>query len=311
MKRVAFVFPGQGAQYVGMGKDFYEQIPECKEVFSLASKVTGLDLPKLCFEENEELSVTEYTQIAMLTVEAAIFCALKNRGIVSDVNAGLSLGEYGALIASEVFDLADAFRVVRKRGIFMQEAVPHGGAMMAVLGMDVEKIEQICADTKGVVSVANYNCPGQTVITGEEEAVKRASEAMKEAGARRCIPLNVSGPFHSAMLAGAGAALGEVLDTVAIHQIKTPYLTNVTADYVKSPDEVKGLLMKQVSSSVLWQQSVERMIADGVDTFVEIGSGKTLTGFLKKIDRSVTGINVEKMEDFEKVIAMWQKEGRL
>lgn len=311
MKKIAFVFPGQGAQYVGMGKDFYEQIPECREVFSVASKVTGLDLPKLCFEENEELHITEYTQIAMLTVEAAILEALKKRGMISDVNAGLSLGEYGALIASGVFEMADAFRVVRQRGIFMQKAVPCGGAMTAVLGLDAEKIEQICGKTDGVVSVANYNCPGQTVITGKEDAVNRAAQMMKEAGARRCIPLKVSGPFHSAMLRSAGDSLGEVLDAVTIHEIKIPYITNVTADYVKDRSEVKNLLKRQVSSSVLWQQSMERMIKDGVDTFVEIGPGKTLSGFLKKIDRSVTTMNVEKIEDFEKVIAVWQKEGRL
>ena len=311
MKKIAFVFPGQGAQYTGMGKDFYEQIPECREVFNLASEVTGLDLPKLCFEENEELHITEYTQIAMLTVEAAIWKALQKKGAVSDVNAGLSLGEYGALVASEGLSLSDAFGVVRQRGILMQEAVPHGGAMTAILGLDNAKIEEVCKNTEGIVSVANYNCPGQTVITGEENAVKRAVEALKENGAKRCIPLKVSGPFHSTMLQKAGEALGKVLDTVTIHDIKTPYVTNVTAEYVYDKDKIKDLLKRQVSSSVLWQQSVENMIEDGVDTFIEIGPGKTLSGFLRKINRSVTGMNIEKIEDLEKVIAVLQQEGRL
>ncbi len=304
MKKIAFVFPGQGAQYVGMGKDFYEQIPVCRSVFDLAGKTTGLDLPALCFEENEKINITEYTQIAMLTVSAAILEAVKEQGIVSSVNAGLSLGEYGALIASGVMAMEDAFRVVRKRGILMQEAVPEGGAMSAVLGLDGEKIARICRDTPGTVSVANYNCPGQIVITGEAAAVAAAGEAMKEAGAKRVVPLKVSGPFHSAMLADAGKKLGEYLEDVSLGEIRIPYLTNVTGDYVTNVSEVKGLLARQVASSVLWQQSVERMIADGVELFVELGPGKTLTGFLRKINRGAQGINVETVADLEKAIAV-------
>ena len=308
MKKIAFVFPGQGSQYAGMGKDFYEQIPECREVFEEACKVTGLDLPSLCFEENEELHITEYTQIAMVTVEAAILRALQKKGISSDINAGLSLGEYGALIASKALSYSEAFHIVRQRGILMQEAVPHGGAMTAVLGLDEKRIKEICECTEGIVSVANYNCPGQTVITGEEAAVRYASEELKKAGARRCIPLNVSGPFHSEMLKNAGQDLGRVLENIEIHEIKTPYITNVTAEYVKDKNEVKNLLERQVYSSVLWQQSVEKMIRDGVKIFIEIGPGKTLNGFLKKIDRTVTGMNIERVEDLEKVTAALQQE---
>ncbi|NCB93265.1 MAG: [acyl-carrier-protein] S-malonyltransferase [Clostridia bacterium] len=303
MNKVAFVFPGQGAQYVGMGKDFYENISVCREVYDMASQVTGIDIPALCFEENENINITEYTQIAMLATEAAILAALRERGVKADVHAGLSLGEYGALIASDVMSMEDAFRVVRQRGILMQEAVPTGGAMSAVIGMDGDKIAEICACIDGIVSVANYNCPGQIVITGEEEAVQKASEKLKEEGARRCIPLKVSGPFHSAMLKGAGEKLGDTLKNVNINEIKVPYITNVTADYVKDSSEVRDLLQSQVSSPVKWQQSVERMIADGVDTFVEIGPGKTLTGFLRKIDRSVKGFNIEKIEDIDKVVS--------
>lgn len=302
MSKLAFVFPGQGAQYVGMGKDFYEKFSSCRDVYDMASKVTGLDIPKLCFEENTDINVTEYTQIAMLATEAVILRVLKENGIYSEVNAGLSLGEYGALIASEVMSEEDAFRVVRKRGILMQEAVPVGGAMCAVMGMDGDKIAEVCESVPGIVSVANYNCPGQIVITGEEKAVAEACDRLKEAGARRCIPLKVSGPFHSIMLKEAGEKLGEVLEQVNIKDIKIPYITNVTADYVTEPGVVKELLEQQVYSSVKWQQSVEKMIEDGVDTFIEIGPGKTLTGFLKKINRNVKEFNIEKIEDLEKVL---------
>jgi [acyl-carrier-protein] S-malonyltransferase len=256
----------------------------------------------LCFEENEQINITEYTQICMLTAEAAILAALQEKGITADVAAGLSLGEYGALIAAGVLTRKDAFALVRKRGIYMQEAVPTGGAMAAVLGLDVAAIEAACAQTEGIVSVANYNCPGQTVITGEEAAVAAAGEKCKEAGAKRVVALKVSGPFHSQMLAGAGEKLGEELKNVTIQNFTIPYVANVTADYVTNPDEVKDLLRRQVSSSVRWQQSVERMIADGVEEFVEIGPGKTLTGFMKKINKEVKISNIDKMEDFMKYL---------
>lgn len=309
MSRIAFVFPGQGAQYVGMGKDFYEAFPACKEVFDIASEASGLDIAKLCFEENEQLHQTEYTQICMLAAEAAILRAVEAQGIASEVNAGLSLGEYGALVASGVMALSDACRVVRKRGILMQEAVPSGGAMAAVLAMDAAKIEEICEQTEGIVSIANYNCPGQIVITGEEAAVDKACEALKAAGAKRTVKLNVSGPFHSQMLAGAGEKLGEVLKDVELKAFTTPYVTNVTADYVTSTEGIKELLCRQVASSVRWQQSVERMIADGVDTFIEMGPGKTLSGFMRKISRDVKMRNIENMTDYEKVMAELKGEG--
>lgn len=302
MGKLVFMFPGQGSQYVGMGKEFYDSIPACKKVYDLASEASGLDILKLCFEENDQINITEYTQIAMLATEAAIFAALKEEGITPDVTAGLSLGEYGALIASGVMDMKDAFSVVRKRGIYMQEAVPTGGAMSAVLGLDAGVIEEICEKTEGIVSIANYNCPGQIVITGEKAAVDAAGEALKEAGAKRIVPLKVSGPFHSQMLSGAGDKLGEALKDVKIADSFIPYLANVTADYVTSASDVKPLLTKQVASSVRWQQTVERLIADGADEFLEIGPGKTLTGFMRKISRDVKVNNIDKLEDFKNYV---------
>lgn len=302
MGKTVFMFPGQGAQYVGMGKEFYDTIPACKAVYDLASEVTGLDLPALCFEENDKLNITEYTQIAMLTTEAALYTAIKEAGKNCDATAGLSLGEYGALLAAGVLSLEDAFAVVRKRGIYMQEAYPTGGAMSAVLALDATTIEKVCEETEGIVSIANYNCPGQIVITGEAGAVEKAGAALKEAGAKRVVPLKVSGPFHSALLETAGEKLEKELENVTVNEISIPYLANVTADYVKDKSEVKGFLTRQVSSSVRWQQSIERLLADGYDEFVEIGPGHTLSGFMKKINRDVKTCNVDTMEDFKKYV---------
>ena len=302
MKKIAFIFPGQGSQYVGMGKDFYETFPCAKEMIDLAEKVSGINMTKLLFEENENINITKYTQIAMLADELAIWSVLREKGVESAVNAGLSLGEYAALVASGVMTPEDAFRVVTKRGEFMQEAVPTGGAMTAVLGADTAVIENICEETEGIVSIANYNCPGQIVITGEQKAVDAAAAALKEAGAKRCTPLNVSGPFHSAMLLPAGEKLAAELEQVEIHEIAVPYITNVTADYVTDSSQVKELLKKQISSSVRWQQSVERMIADGVEAFIEIGPKKSLCGFMKRIDKTVPAYHVDKVTDLESIL---------
>lgn len=302
MSKVAFIFPGQGAQYVGMGRDFYEQTETGKRVFDQASKILGFSMPELVFEPNDRLDITEYTQAAMVTTGIAMMKVLKEQtGIRPDVAAGLSLGEYCALAAAGVMSEADAIATVRQRGIFMQQAVPLGiGAMAAVLGLDAAAIEAVLSDMEDV-QIANYNCPGQIVISGKKEAVEKAGETLKAAGARRVIPLNVSGPFHSRMLVDAGKKLAQVLEQVEIQKPVIPYVANVTARYVTDENEVKGLLEGQVSSSVRWQQSIETMLAEGVDTFIEIGPGKTLSGFMRKINRDVRTLNIEKMEDIEKI----------
>lgn len=300
MGKIVFMFPGQGAQYVGMGKDFYEKEKAAREIFEKAGHITGLDIPAICFEENEKLSITEYTQIAMVTVEIAILKVLEERGICPQAAAGLSLGEYGAIVAAGVMRADTALAIVRRRGVYMQEAVPTGGAMSAVLGLSTDVIEETCEHTEGIVSIANYNCPGQIVITGEADAVRRAGEALQQKGAKRVVPLNVSGPFHSQMLTGAGERLRKDLERAQLLAFSIPYVANLTADYVRSTEPVRELLEKQISSPVRWQQSVERLLADGFDTFVEIGPGRTLSSFVKKINREVTVLNVDKYEDLDK-----------
>lgn len=301
MSRTAFIFPGQGAQVCGMGQDFYENTKTGKEIFDRASELLGFSMPELCFEKNDRLDITEYTQAAMVTTSIAMTKVIEEAGFRPDVTAGLSLGEYCALAAAGVMSADDAILTVRRRGILMQEAVPAGiGGMSAVLGMNAEQINEV-VDQIEYVQVANYNCPGQIVISGRKEAVEEAAVKLKEAGAKRVIPLNVSGPFHSYLLEDAGKKLGEFLQNVKISDPAIPYVANVTAQYVKSASEVLPLLEKQVSSSVRWQQSVETMLADGVDRFVEIGPGKTLSGFVKKINRDVTILNIEKLEDIEKL----------
>lgn len=302
MSKVCFMFPGQGSQYVGMGKDFYEKSEISKKIYAMASEASGIDVEALCFEENENIHITEFTQIAIVATEVAMLKELEEKGIKADVTAGLSLGEYSALVAAGVMEASDAFKVVKDRGKFMQEAVPTGGAMSAILGLDYKIVEDVCATIDGQVSVANYNCPGQIVITGEESAVEAANVALKEAGAKRCLPLKVSGPFHSPMLKGAGEKLEMTLASVEVKKSEIPYITNVTADYVEDENKVKELLVAQVSSSVRWQQTIEKMIDDGVTCFVEIGPGKTLSGFMKKINKDVEVLNIEKYEDIEKVV---------
>ena len=305
MSKIAFMFPGQGAQYVGMGKEFYENNEKSRQIYKQASAAVGLDMEALCFEENTDINITEYTQIAMLTTEVAMMQAVLDLGVKPDVTGGLSLGEYSALVASGVMDFEECAKVVRKRGIYMQDEVPAGeGGMAAIIAMDADKILEVLEKVDGIVGIANYNCPGQIAISGEKAAVEKACELLKEAGAKRCIPLNVSGPFHSPMLKGAGEKLAKELEHVTIHDIAIPYVTNVTGDFVKDSGDVKDLLAAQVSNSVKWIQCVEAMLADGVDTFIEIGPGRTLSSFVKKINKEVTIVNVDKYADLYKVKAL-------
>ena len=301
MGKTAFIFPGQGAQVCGMGQDFYENTETAKQVFDRASELLCFSVSELCFEKNDRLDLTEYTQAAMVTTSIAMLRVMEERGFRADVAAGLSLGEYCALTAAGIMSADDAVRTVRRRGILMQEAVPAGvGKMSAVLGITADEIDAVVDPIDGV-QVANYNCPGQIVISGLAGAVEEASVKLKEAGARRILPLNVSGPFHSALLREAGEKLGEFLQDITLSAPHIPYVANVTAEYVTDQEAVKGLLERQVYSSVKWQQSVERMLADGVDRFVEIGPGKTLSGFVKKISRDAAVVNVERLADLEKL----------
>lgn len=301
MSKIAFIYPGQGAQKAGMGKDFYENSESARAVFDRASEILDLDMKELCFKENDRLDLTEYTQAALVTTCLAMTKVVSEHGIRPDVTAGLSLGEYCAIAVAGGMSGEDAIRTVRKRGILMQNTVPAGeGAMAAVLGMEASAIEEVIEDIEGV-TIANYNCPGQIVITGVTAGVEDASEKLKAAGAKRVVMLNVSGPFHSPLLKSAGEELLKELENVEIHKLEIPYVTNVTAEYVQNEEEIKGLLGQQVSSSVRWEQSIRKMIEEGVDTFVEIGPGKTLAGFMRKISRDVAMYNIGTWEDVEKV----------
>ena len=308
MSKIAFIYPGQGAQKAGMGKDFYENSPLARDIYDRASECLELDMRALCFEENDLLDQTEYTQAAMVTTCLAMTAVLNEQGAAADVTAGLSLGEYCAIAEAGAMDLLDAIRLVRVRGQLMQHTVPTGeGAMAAVLGMDADQIDAVIEPIADV-TVANYNCPGQIVITGRTAGIEQASKVLKEAGAKRVVPLNVSGPFHSPMLRSAGEKLGKELMTVQLGELKIPYVTNVTAEYVTDSSRIRELLTRQVYSPVRWEQSIRKMIAQGVDTFVEIGPGRTLTGFLRKIDRNVTVYQVNTWEDSKQIMEeLWQR----
>ena len=308
MSKIAFIYPGQGAQKAGMGKDFYENSPLARDIYDRASECLKLDMRALCFEENDLLDQTEYTQAAMVTTCLAMTAVLNEQGAEADVTAGLSLGEYCAIAEAGAMDLLDAIRLVRVRGQLMQHTVPTGeGAMAAVLGMDADQIDAVVEPIANV-TVANYNCPGQIVITGGTAGIEQASKALKEAGAKRVVPLNVSGPFHSPMLRSAGEKLGKELLTVQLGELKIPYVTNVTAEYVTDSSKIRELLTRQVYSPVRWEQSIRKMIAQGVDTFVEIGPGRTLTGFLRKINRNVTVYQVNTWEDSKQIMEeLWKK----
>jgi [acyl-carrier-protein] S-malonyltransferase len=305
--KLAFIFPGQGSQYVGMGRQMCECFPAARRVFEEADASLGFSLSRLCFDgPAEELQHTVNAQPAILTVSVACLRVLQERGVVPAVAAGHSLGEYSALVAAGALTFADAVRIVRKRGQFMQEAVPLGtGGMTAILGLDVPKVEEICrqASDAGIVEAVNLNCPGQVVIAGETHALERASMLAREAGARRCVPLAVSAPFHSSLMRPAGEKLARELEQVTMADPQFPVVANVTADYVTSREDVKRLLVEQVYSPVRWEESMRRLIGDGITTFIEVGPGTVLCGLLRKINRQVDCWSVQDPDSLEKVLA--------
>ncbi len=306
MGKTAFLFAGQGAQAVGMGKELADNFDCAAKAFEEASEAVGFDIKDMIFNgDAETLQITENTQPTIVTMSVAALRVLRENGVKADAAAGLSLGEYTAHIASGSMDFADGVRLVKKRGKYMQEEVPIGkGAMAAMIGLSAEDVIACCeaASRIGICSPANFNCPGQIVVSGETAAVEKCCEEAKAKGAKRAMLMPVSAPFHCEMLIGAGEKLARELDGVTLSDMQIPVITNVTADYVQSKDDIKPLLIKQVSSPVRWEDSIRRMIADGVDTFIEIGPGKTLSGFLRRIDKTVSSYNVEDMASLDKTL---------
>jgi len=295
--KIAFIFPGQGSQYVGMAKEFIENFKESKEVFDLASGLLGYDLAQLCMHgPAEKLNMTENTQPAILAASIAMLRPLERRGLAADAAAGHSLGEYTAVTAAGGFELKDALELVQKRGRYMQEAVPEGaGLMAAILGLERATVEKTCLDASknGIVAPANYNSPGQIVIAGEKNAVEKAMELAKAAGARKVVPLTVSVPSHCSLMKQASERLSKDLDAVMLSDLRIPIVNNADAKFMRTAAELKPSLLKQVSSSLYWEDSINRMTAEGYDTFVEIGPGKVLSGLVKRIAKGVKVLHVE------------------
>ncbi|MBJ8326109.1 ACP S-malonyltransferase [Streptococcus pacificus] len=304
MGNIAFLFAGQGAQRLGMARDFYDHYSLVRETFDTASRVLGYDLRELIDEDSDKLNQTQYTQPAILVTSIAIYRVLQEQSMTPDVVLGLSLGEYSALVASGSLAFEDAVQLVAKRGQYMANAAPKGtGKMVAVMNTDPKLIEEIClkASKKGVVTPANYNTPNQIVIGGETEAVNEAVELLKKAGTKRLIPLNVSGPFHTALLDNASQQLANTLEHVSFSEFKMPLISNTTAK-VMPQDAIKSLLARQVKEPVRFYESIETLKSLGVTEFVEIGPGKVLSGFVKKIDKTSNIYTVDDLTGFEALL---------
>lgn len=304
--KIAFVFPGQGSQYVGMGKEIFEKFPEAKEIFKEASDALGYDLAGLCFNgPKEELDKTFRTQPCILTVSIAIYRVLFSKGIKPSVVAGHSLGEYSALVAAEVLSFGDTVKLTEKRGQFMQEAVLEGrGLMAAVLGLERNKVDEICRLLKtGYALPANYNCPGQIVIAGEKTAVEEAINLCKDAGAKRAMPLSVSVPSHCALMNNASQRLSELLDKLEFKKPVIPIVNNADAKFLDNIKSIKTSLVRQISSPLLWEDSIIAIANSGIDTFVEVGPGKVLSGLIKRIVPETRVLNVEDVKSLEKILS--------
>lgn len=310
----AFVFPGQGSQYVGMGKALFDKYQEAREVFEKANNVLNFDIAKLCFEgPADQLNQTMYTQPALLTVSISILSVLKTHNIAAKVAAGHSLGEYSAIVYAGALSFEDAVRLVHLRGKYMQQQAPPGtGGMAAILGLDGLLVHDLCVQSSKeghTVEAVNYNCPGQVVIAGTQNGLQRAMELAKEAGARRCVPLAVSGPFHSSFMRPTGEKLADDFNKISFKDLTIPVISNVTADYVHTAQQVKEKLVQQVYSPVRWEESVQRLHGDGYTTYIEVGSGKVLSGLIRKTIKGAVTLNVEDNTSLEKVLAQVREVG--